>query len=648
MKNNRKLLVSSFIMIITCCLLFTATTFAWFSDSVSSNNNIITAGNLDIELDYSLDGTNWTPVAGDAILPADDLWEPGFTRVVYFRITNSGSLALKYTFNVNILQDNGAVNVDGDVFYLTSFLKYGSNVGTEQLEKLADRKAYAAASTKDLAAKNTLADDLELDSKEVDYGWFALTMPTTVGNEANTKPGTVAPSFEIGFDLLAYQTNEEATKGEAAVPVANVKKAPVPSTINIDTVFDQSDITTTLPSELADLLYVPTQDEKLETEYSFYTIDTLTEAQSSQYKYWHADFVISFDKDVKENTVAIAGQYDNPWTGDNWVVVTNNGFEVKANEPLRLLANTLGYINYEELSQLTEGFHCGAFDINDALVGTTMTVELRLYETTADPFTGQGDKNVEVGEDAYIVIGKYTHTFAPTAVSNAADLNDKLTNGGNVVLTEDVSGSLVHESIYKNTPVAVVQKGGVLDGNGHSLIVENPQFNGYALETWGGTIKNLSITSTVGRGIVISSPNEDILIENVTVDGPGYALNTTEYGHKKLSVMNSTINGWTSFAGLELATFVNCKFGENTSKYWQNMGYDQDYDRLMRPYNDAMFIDCEFEQGYYFSLDQLSTGKITFNNCTVNGVVLTAENYASYITIELPAGRTLADCVVFN
>ena len=50
--KNRKILVSSMIMIISCCLLFAGTTFAWFSDSVTSNNNIITAGNLDVELEY--------------------------------------------------------------------------------------------------------------------------------------------------------------------------------------------------------------------------------------------------------------------------------------------------------------------------------------------------------------------------------------------------------------------------------------------------------------------------------------------------------------------------------------------------------------------------------------------------------------------
>ena len=51
------------IMILSCCLLFAGTTFAWFSDSVTSGNNIITAGNLDVELEYSFTGENdWESV----------------------------------------------------------------------------------------------------------------------------------------------------------------------------------------------------------------------------------------------------------------------------------------------------------------------------------------------------------------------------------------------------------------------------------------------------------------------------------------------------------------------------------------------------------------------------------------------------------
>ena len=143
---------------------------------------------------------------------------------------------------------------------------------------------------------------------------------------------------------------------------------------------------------------------------------------------------------------------------------------------------------------------------------------------------------------------------------------------------------LAKKAIY-GTPVAVQMKnGGVFDGCNNTLSVENPEDNAYVVETYGGTIKNLNITTPAGRGIIISSPKEDIYLHNVYVNGPGYALNTTEHNGKNLVVENSTFNGWTSFAGLVSASFTSCTFGVNTYEYWQKSGYDKDYDRLIRPY----------------------------------------------------------------
>ncbi|MBE6739392.1 MAG: hypothetical protein E7565_03635 [Ruminococcaceae bacterium] len=237
----------------------------------------------------------------------------------------------------------------------------------------------------------------------------------------------------------------------------------------------------------------------------------------------------------------------------------------------------------------------------------------------------------------------------PVVVRESTAVNAALKDGKDVYFADDISAPLANGSIY-GTPTAITQKnGGVIDGKGNELVVETTAYNAYAIETYGGTIKNLSIKTAMGRGIVISSPTSDILIENVVIDGPGYALNTTEYGAKNLVVNNSTINGWTSLAGLASVTFNNTSFGENSAKYWQNMGYGKHYDCLIRPYCGVEFNSCVFEEEYCLLLDSLGAGqKIILNNCTTNGTKITASNYESYITIELPAGRTLADCVIFK
>ncbi len=297
------------------------------------------------------------------------------------------------------------------------------------------------------------------------------------------------------------------------------------------------------------------------------------------------------------------------------------------------------HFNATEKGYTGSGDNTAAIEIDPA--GTNIyTINFTGENTITESYAGL--TRVKDGSTGHVIT-------TPTEVNSATDLTDALNKGKNVELTKDVTAPLSGSAIY-GTPVAAVQyNGGVIDGKGNSLDIENPQYNGYAIETWGGTIQNLVIDSTVGRGIVISLPNEDIYIDNVVIDGPGYAINTTEHSAKKLIVTKSTIKGWTSLAGLELISFTDCIFGENTAKYWQNMGYDQDYDRLIRPYVDATFTNCEFEQGFYIDLSTLGEDcMVTLTDCFCGDVEITAVNYTQFITIELPSGRTLSDCVIFN
>ena len=61
-RSTRRALALSFISLLLCVSMFVGTTFAWFTDSVSSLNNKIVAGNLDVELYWSTDATNWEKV----------------------------------------------------------------------------------------------------------------------------------------------------------------------------------------------------------------------------------------------------------------------------------------------------------------------------------------------------------------------------------------------------------------------------------------------------------------------------------------------------------------------------------------------------------------------------------------------------------
>ena len=57
-KSTKRALLASVMALLLCFSMLLSTTFAWFTDSVTSGNNIIKSGNLDIELEY-WNGTDW-------------------------------------------------------------------------------------------------------------------------------------------------------------------------------------------------------------------------------------------------------------------------------------------------------------------------------------------------------------------------------------------------------------------------------------------------------------------------------------------------------------------------------------------------------------------------------------------------------------
>ena len=214
-----------------------------------------------------------------------------------------------------------------------------------------------------------------------------------------------------------------------------------------------------------------------------------------------------------------------------------------------------------------------------------------------------------------------------TQVKNATDLDTALAEGENVVLSGNMnfnSSETTANSGYGATGVSV--KGSVLDGNGYSLGINNWGTWDSAVHTTGGTIKNLTINSGM-RGIFMGSATADVYIDNVIIDGTVYTFNSDggskDYG---VYISNSTLNGWTSHSDVHKeVVYTNCNFGEGS-------GY-----AYCRPYGPTTFKNCAFEAG--FEVEAL--GQVTFENCTIGGVALTADNLATLVTSGTIANATV-------
>ena len=225
MSNKKALKRAMFVSVLSllmCVSMLVGTTFAWFTDSVTSGNNTIVAGNLDIVLEYKSNWTdNWTPVdANTKIFKEGALYEPGYTEVVFLRVSNAGSLALKYLLSLNIAKDKKSTNVYGEEFRISDYLYVGTYV---QNEYGAASDMRAMFGDRESALNNVTftklrnAESIIRKNEPILPGQdtahvvaIVLSMPETVGNEANTMPGVEAPSIELGVNLLATQYTYES------------------------------------------------------------------------------------------------------------------------------------------------------------------------------------------------------------------------------------------------------------------------------------------------------------------------------------------------------------------------------------------------------------------------------------------------------
>ena len=216
-KSTKHALLASVMALFLCFTMLLGTTFAWFTDSAASGSNVITAGNLDLEVEYTLDGTNWDKLDGATDLFQKGLWEPGHTEVVALKITNAGSLALKYATNMNIISETIGKTVEGADIVLSDILTVGTlvqqanddmGVGDIAL-MLAFTNENMYKGTTPFKASNVLKENQELFPGDAHYVIIKVDMAETVGNEAN-HDGVNIPSIEFGIDVLATQYTAES------------------------------------------------------------------------------------------------------------------------------------------------------------------------------------------------------------------------------------------------------------------------------------------------------------------------------------------------------------------------------------------------------------------------------------------------------
>lgn len=186
---------------------------------------------------------------------------------------------------------------------------------------------------------------------------------------------------------------------------------------------------------------------------------------------------------------------------------------------------------------------------------------------------------------------------------------------------------------------------GTLNGAGHTLnAAEEPTSNILANISNSASIKNVTIKANnqnaAGdkglRAFYINATGEYTL-SNVTTSGVRYALNAS--AATKVSVVNSTLEGWTSLGGGVEGVFENVNFNVNE-------GQDDAWNGNLKPYADVTLKNCTFEEGFYLDFCEFKGTQIRMINCYYGETLITKDNIASLFGNNLEGiGSTPTDLI---
>lgn len=196
MTKTKKSMLMSTISLLLCISMLIGSTFAWFTDSVTSAGNKIQSGTLKVDLELLDKETNEWKSLKETQAPIFnyDKWEPGYMDIKVFKVENEGNLALTWVAKfyseeqLSILADV----IDVYVYPSNSEIGYPTDCSLENYTCVGNLRTFI----------NSIEETTWgiLDAKETSYLGIALKMREEAGNEYQNL------SLGGAFDIRIYAT----------------------------------------------------------------------------------------------------------------------------------------------------------------------------------------------------------------------------------------------------------------------------------------------------------------------------------------------------------------------------------------------------------------------------------------------------------
>ena len=224
MKNKRTTLFYSVISLVLCVSMLVGTTFAWFTDNVSSGINTIASGYLDVELYHSNAAVSNERVTSTTQLFMDlqgkpILWEPGAVSFENLRVANEGDLALTYQLTMTTANENFVLDpTSGAQYGLSQILKVGFVPGgieaSDRAGVVASVEAANWTTMSTFLRSGSLLPAGEQNTEET-WGIVIYWEPGENDNLWNLNNGKTLSSgdvlsIDLGIQLIATQKDDES------------------------------------------------------------------------------------------------------------------------------------------------------------------------------------------------------------------------------------------------------------------------------------------------------------------------------------------------------------------------------------------------------------------------------------------------------
>ena len=496
-------LVSAVVALMLCFAMLLGTTYAWFTDSVTSSGNIIKTGKLDVKMYWSTSLTNstWNDVEAAATnkIFNYELWEPGYTEIRYVKIVNDGNLALKY--HLNIVPNDAAAMELADVLDVY----YDENAQTEYT-----REAIAAATPTGTLAQVIAADSINgvlLPEGQTQAGFYtkeivvalAVRMQETAGNDYMDM--TLGEGFSLNLVATQYTYEGDSFDNQYDNAAQYPAVATATVTANQETVVTAGGMTVTVPAGSANADANDTLTLNVEN------FNSVTEGEN---------VVVTVDAELVDQDGHAVSNSNTPLTVKFNVGAQNAGKQAVIKHDNEVVATVVvdaqGYVTY------TAQHFC------------VVTVTMNAVEAA------DGEQGTDF--EAYLN-GKGYASFR-NAINLAAA-------GDTVYLLKDIT--LGRVSAEDNVAVSVV-KNLIIDGGGHTLNVTAGRGIWVDNGNVSLTVRNLKVigNNKCERGVQVNGGKTGItlVIENCEVLSTMYAVNICNDASVDLVIRGSKITGWSA------------------------------------------------------------------------------------------------------